>query len=190
MRSSELIDPDLRGKLVAIYEELMWLAQRPNVSAGNARAWYTHIMSETVKRKLRRFTGKVSTAAAESESAILRLEHYKRIQTTLTGLVERHRKLKKPNPDEFIRVLVDCERVHIVTFEENYAATRAGGDYGKAGIQLKPWRSLSQERRTTLWKKMLRGKVANANAFAPGRKEEPNPTVERDARKSGARPSL
>jgi hypothetical protein len=121
MRTVEHLDPDLRVELISIYEELMWLAQCPNVTAGNARAWYTHIMSERVKRRLRRFTGRVSRAAAQSESAILRLEDYKRIQTTLTTLVERHRKLKKPNPDEFIRVLIDCERVHIVTFEENYA---------------------------------------------------------------------
>ncbi|OGA48448.1 MAG: hypothetical protein A3G24_20440 [Betaproteobacteria bacterium RIFCSPLOWO2_12_FULL_62_13] len=142
MRLVQLRNPDLRAELVAIYEELMWLAQRPNVSAGNARAWYTHIMSEKVNRRLRRFTGRVSRAAAESEALILRLEHYKRIQRTLTALVERHRKLKKRNPDEFIRVLIDCERVHIVTFEENYAAMRAGGDYRKAGIELVPWRSL------------------------------------------------
>jgi hypothetical protein len=167
MRVVEDISPVLRAELIGIYEEVMWLARRPRVTAGNARAWYTHIMSETVKRRLRRFTGKVSRLAAESESATLRLEHYKRIQTTLTALAERHREVKKPNPDEFIRVLLDCERVHIVTFEENYAAMRADGNYRKAGIELLPWRSLSPQRQAVLWKKMLRGKVANASAYAP-----------------------
>lgn len=167
MKAVEDLEPVLRAELMAIYEEVLWLARRQNVTAGNARAWYTHIMSERVKRRLRRFTGKVSRSAAESESATLRLEHYKRIQTTLTALVERHRELKKPNADEFIRVLLDCERVHIVTFEENYAAMRADGNYSKAGIELLPWRSLSPERQAALWKKMLRGKVANAIAYAP-----------------------
>ena len=167
MPSLEELDPALRGNLTAIYEEVMWLAKRPNVTAGRARGWYTHIMAESVKRRLRQFTGKVSRSAVEAESAPLRLEHFKRIQTALTSLVERHRDLKKPNADEFIRVLLDCERVHVVTLEENYAAMRAKGNYKKAGIELLPWRLLTPERQAHLWKKMLRGKVANASRYAP-----------------------
>jgi len=78
------LDATVRSELMAIYEEVMWLARRPNVSAGCARAWYTHIMAERVKRRVRTFTGQVSRLAAESDTAVLRLEHYKRIQTTLT----------------------------------------------------------------------------------------------------------
>lgn len=162
------IDPDLHAELVSIYEEVMWLANRPNVTASAARAWYTHVSSERVKRRLRHFTGSISRNAAELENATLRLEHYKRIQTTLTALVERHRKFGTPNPDEFIQVLLQCERVHIVTFEENYAAMRAGGDYHEAGIELLPWNALPLNRQKELWKTMLRGKVANAKKYFPG----------------------
>jgi hypothetical protein len=124
---------DLHTELVAIYEEVMWLSRRPNVTASCARAWYTHIMSERVKRRIRRFTGKVSRSAAENDAATLCLEHFRRIQTTLTSLIERHRESKTSNSEEFVRVLVECERVHIVTVEENYAAMCAEGSYSKAG---------------------------------------------------------
>jgi hypothetical protein len=167
------LDPALGRELLAIYEEMMWLANRRNVTASDARSWFTHVRAEKVKRRLRRFTGKVSKLAAEDESATLRLEHYKRIQTKLTNLVKRQRALKKPNPDEFIRVVLDCERVHIVTFEENYSARRANGNYRKAGIKLLPWHFLSLGRQAVLWKTMLRGKVANAGKYAPTLKTRP-----------------
>jgi hypothetical protein len=157
----------LRAELVAIYDQVMWLARQPNVAPSKARAWYTHVMAGRVVRRLRQFTGKVSRRAAEKKGATLRLEHYKRMQTTLTSLVERHKALKKPHPEEFIRVLIECERVHIVTFEENYAAMRAGGNYRKAKIELIPWRDLPIDRQAVLWKKMLRGRVANAQAYDP-----------------------
>jgi hypothetical protein len=44
---------------------------------------------------------------------------------------------------------------------------RAEGSYSKAGIELVPWRVLSLKQQATLWKKMLRGKIANAEAYAP-----------------------
>lgn len=160
------IDPDLRERLESIYEEVMWLARRPHVSAGCARAWYTHIMAEGVKRRLRLFTGKVSRTAVDTPDAVLRLEHYLRIQTALTQFVERHKALAKPKPAEFLKLLIAYEQVHIVTFSENYAAMTAGGDYKLAGIKLVAWRSIPRERRSELWKQMLRGKVANANDFA------------------------
>lgn len=165
--NSRTVDPILREELEAIYEQVMWLARRPGVTAGNARAWYTHIMAEKVKRRIRQFTGKVSQAAAFSEDAPLRPDHYKRIQTTLTGLVERHRKSERAESEEFVRTVLKCERVHIVTFKENYAAMREKGDYRKAGIVLLPWQAISLERKTDLWRKMLRGKVSNADAYAP-----------------------
>lgn len=159
------LDPQLHTALKSIYEEVMWLSARPNVTPGRARAWYTHIMAEAVKRKLRRFTGKVSEAAAKQNNGPLTLEHFKRIQTTLTTLVEQHRNEQLNDPDAFIRMLVEFEHVHIVTRAENYAAMRAKGDYRQAGIILLPWDQLSEKRRAELWKQMLRGKVANADAF-------------------------
>ncbi|MDT8840358.1 hypothetical protein ParKJ_23315 [Paraburkholderia fungorum] len=156
---------DLQAALVSIYEEIMWLSSRPNVTSGRARAWYTHIMAESVKRRIRQFTGLVSRSAIAAEGTGLRLEHYKRIQTTLTALVDRHRRDQLNDPGEFVRTLVDYESVHIVTTEENYAAMKAQGDYDKAGIVLTPWIDISADRRETLWRKMLRGKVANAERY-------------------------
>jgi CelD/BcsL family acetyltransferase involved in cellulose biosynthesis len=144
----------------------MWLAQRPNVTAGRARAWYTHIMAESVKRQLRQFTGKVSLQAVQTNGTDLRLEHYLRIQTTLTNLVERHRQQKQNSAEEFIDTIIKYERVHIVTTKENYDAMRHQGNYKEAGIDLVSWNEISPERRTELWRKMLRGKVANANVYA------------------------
>ena len=143
----------------------MWLSKRPNVTASRARAWYTHIMAESVKRRLRQFTGSVSSEAARSAGVPLRLEHYLRIQTALTSLVTRHG--EQASLSEFIETLVEHERVHIVTVAENYAAMRAKGDYALAGIQLIPWAELPTGRRTELWLTMLRGRVANAAAYAP-----------------------
>ncbi len=145
----------------------MWLSVRPNVTPGRARAWYTHIMAEAVKRKLRRFTGKVSETAAKDSDGPLMLEHFKRIQTTLTTLVERHRTERLNDPEEFVQTIVEFEQVHIVTRAENYAAMRAKGDYLQAGIVLLSWNEISEKRRSELWQQMLRGKVANADAFKP-----------------------
>lgn len=161
------IEPQLRIALASIYEEVMWLSSRPNVTAGRARAWYTHIMAEAVKRKLRQFSGKVSEAAIVQRDGQLTLEHFKRIQTTLTSLVERHRTEQLNDPDEFIQTVVEFEHVHIVTRTENYDAMKAKGSYSSAGIVLRPWEKIPEERRAELWQRMLRGKVANAKAFKP-----------------------
>jgi len=163
MPTLEGLDPDLRSELEAIYQQIMWLARCKNVTPSQARAWYTHVMAEKVKRRVRQFTGKVSKTASESVSAPLRLEHYQRMQTKLTDLVEKN--IKNPDTCDFIQTLLKLERVHIVTLEENYLAMRAGGDYKKAGIVLVPWNTLEPERQTQLWKKMLRGKVSNANNY-------------------------
>ena len=124
-------------------------------------------MAESVKKQLRQFTGSVSEQAVASPELDLRLEHYMRIQTTLTGLVTRHLQNTQPNPEEFIRTLFDYERVHIVTVGENYDAMRAKGDYTVAGIKLLPWASIPSDRRLVLWQRMLRGRVANAHDFLP-----------------------
>ncbi|MEW9585373.1 hypothetical protein [Paraburkholderia sp. DGU8] len=99
------IAADLRAALISIYEEIMWLAARSNVTAGRARAWYTHIMAESVKRRIRQFRGRVSTVAIANDGTGLRLEHYKRIQTTLTELVERHRRKRINDADESVSTL-------------------------------------------------------------------------------------
>jgi hypothetical protein len=160
------IDPAVRTYLEATYAQMMWLAKQPDVTCSMARAWYTHVVSGKVTRRIRQFSGKVSRTAARSPEETLRLEHHRRIQTTLTKLVEHHKKSRTRDPEEFIRVVLRCESVHIVTFEENYAAMRAKGDYSNAGIKLVSWESLPLKTRRLLWTKMLRGRVANAGAFA------------------------
>lgn len=159
------IQANVQATLTSIYEEVMWLAKRPKITASAARAWYTHVVHSSVTRQIRRFTGKVSRSAIDNEEGDLRLEHFKRIQTTLTQLVARHIKSGSLNPQEFIETVLDCEQVHIVTKTENYAAMRAKGDYSLAGIELVSWDKIPVKRRHVLWKKMLRGKVANAAEF-------------------------
>lgn len=168
MTSREAVNPDLQAALRSIYEEIMWLAIRPNVTPSRARAWYTHVMAESVKLRVRHFSGFVSETASKPDSGMLRLEHYGRIQTSLTGLVERHLSQKLHDPDEFVRTLIDLERVHIVTMQENYDVMRTKGDYDAAGVLLLSWFEIDKARRATLWASMLRGKVANAAAFVPG----------------------
>lgn len=176
-----MIPKDTRAELEAVYEQIMWLASHSGVTAANARSWYTHVMAEKLKRRIRKFSGRVSQAAIDSEGAALRLEHYKRIQTTLTQLVDRHCSLKRPNPDDFIHTVLDCERVHIVTVSENYAAMKANGDYDIAGIVLRRWKSVPSARKKELWNTMLRGKVANSDSYAPhtkrSRKSVTNPSI-------------
>jgi hypothetical protein len=121
-------------------------------------------MAESVKPRVRRFTGLVSRTAATGGGTGLRLGHFRRIQTTLTDLVERHRKFGL-NPEEFLITLLDYEAVHIVAIEENYAAMRAKGDYEKAGIVLSQWQDVPLVRRDELWTSMLKGRVANASDF-------------------------
>ncbi|SOC08705.1 hypothetical protein SAMN05877962_10978 [Alloalcanivorax xenomutans] len=112
------------------------------------------------------FTGCVSKKASVFEEE-LRLEHFLRIQTTLTKLVERHLRDDYLNAREFIETIKRCEQVHIVTRTENYAAMKAKGDYQDAGIELVDWSSLDYETQSKLWKKMLRGKVANHDEYQP-----------------------
>jgi hypothetical protein len=163
------IDESIRPALRSIYEEVMWLSQRPNVTPGRARGWYTHIMAESLKRRVRQFTGQVSQEAVTSSGGPLMLEHYLRIQTALSQLVERHRSSRLDAPDEFIDLVIEYERVHIVTRAENYAAMRAKGDYELAGIHLISWTDLPPQRRSELWSSMLKGKVANAAEYSSSR---------------------
>jgi hypothetical protein len=155
----------LRTELISCYEEIMWLAGRSGVTPPNARTWYTHVRAETFKRQLRRFTGSVSANAAGDPEQLLVLEHFEGIQRRLSTLVANHKERGIKNPDEFVRLLVDYERVHIVTRLENYAAAKSRGDYATAGIHLISWDTISEEVRAILWRKMLRNRVANANMF-------------------------
>jgi hypothetical protein len=165
MGTKNPITAETRTRLIAIYQEIMWLGRRKDVSASATRAWYTHIRAGSMLRDIRRFSGKVSESAAKSSGASLRLEHYSRKQTILTAFVTKHLKAKKSNPSEFVRVVVKYECVHIVTLAENYSAMRAKGNYPKAGIKLRSWRTLPPARRAQLWRTMLRGRVANAQRF-------------------------
>lgn len=159
--NAPVVPDSVRAHLASIYEEVMWLARRPHHSATGARAWYTHVAHLGVRKHIRRFTGKVSSTAVSDEKAELRLEHFKRIQTTLTQLVARHL-TDGENVAEFVDTVIDCEQVHIVTKRENYAAMVAKGDYVRAGIELIEWPRIPTERRRLLWKKVLRGRVSNA----------------------------
>lgn len=159
--------PELEARLRSVYEEMMWLARRPDTTASMARAWYTHVAGGRLATKLRRFSGLVSKAAIAEEGVTWRLEHFKRIQTTLTKLVECHRLTGADDATEFIRTIVECEQVHLVSFHENYAAMVAGGDYAAAGINLVEWAEVPPELQRHLWAKILKGRVANAHAFAP-----------------------
>ena len=167
---SKQIDSSLRQELAELYKEVMWLARRPNVTSSMARAWYTHVVAGKFVRRIRRFSGKVSRKATVDSTAVLRLEHHARIQTKLTHLVTAHLEQKQTAPDEFINMVLKCESVHIVTFSENYAAMQCNGNYKRAGIELVNWRDIPVRRREVLWRKMLRGKVANADKFDPRNK--------------------
>ena len=169
MAKTQTVDPQVQQELLEAYRQMMWLARQPFVTHSMARAWFTHIVAGRLARRIRTFTGKVSERAAKDPSATLRLEHYRRIQTSITQLVRRHATLKSQRPDEFVKLVLQCERVHIVTFHENYEAMKANGNYRKAGITLRNWDSLPQKSRQALWNKMLRGRVANAAKFDPSR---------------------
>ncbi len=160
------VDSRVRDDLQSIYADVMWVAKRSGVTPSDARAWYTHKRSARFRLIVRRVSGNVSERAAREKEGPLGLQPYKRMPTTLAKLVERHLATKKRNPDEFVDVVLTLERVHVVTIAENYSATRAKGNYRKAGIKLVAWRSLSENRRTVLWRNLLRGKIANAGLFS------------------------
>ena len=131
-----------------------------------ARAWYTHIASSRFRRHICKFSGLVSRRAVEP-GAVLRFEHFNRLQTVLTKLVARHLCEGISDPGEFIRVVIECEQMHIVTFRENYEAAMANGDYHKADIALVAWQDIAPEAQRVLWSKKLRGQVCNAEEFRP-----------------------
>ena len=165
MKTVAEVPSEITEQLGMLYEEIMWLRSRPNVTSSLARSWYTHACSERFKRYIRRFSGLVSEAAASDSAVDLRLEHHLRLQTVLTQLVERHYRNEIRDTEEFISTVIRSEEVHIVTREENYAARKANGDYNLAGIRLLPWDSLGSEFRMKVWKTRLNGKVSNHLEF-------------------------
>jgi hypothetical protein len=52
-----------------------------------------------------------------------------------------------------------------ITADENYEAMKSKGDYEEAGIHLVNWSKIKINMRKQLWKKMLNGKVANADDY-------------------------
>lgn|GEM_PF-3118547 len=100
------MNASVESNIALIYEEVMWLAHRPNTTPSDARAWYTHIASNSLRKYIRRFSGMVSKRAAFEEDARLRLEQFKRMQTTLTHLI-RHLKTGVLDAEEFVRVVLD-----------------------------------------------------------------------------------
>ena len=165
MALNHTITAGVISDLRSVYEEVMWLAKRPKVTPSVARGWYTHLVSERLKKHIRRFSGLVSAQAISDINSDLRLEHYKRIQTTLTRLVRSHLQFSINDPEEFVDTILECEKVHIVTVSENYAAMKSKGDYFKAGIDLVNWSDIRTDRRQQLWEKMLSSKVANAEEY-------------------------
>jgi hypothetical protein len=166
-RSSTKLSTEVKADLVETYREIMWLAKRNKITPSQARAWYTHIRYTTLRRQVRIFTGKVSKRSLLPSSDRLVLEHYKRIQTTLTKLVERHLQTGMNNPEEFVEIIQKYERVNIVTNEENAAIMRAGGSYKKADVTLVHWNTLPETKKLDLWNRALRGKVTNSLKYKP-----------------------
>jgi hypothetical protein len=164
---SDMLSPANETKLLSIYEEIRWLAARPDVSVGMARAWYALIRAEPLKRCIRQFSGMVSERAASAAAGEpLILEHYGRMHASISDLIKSHIAEGRSAPEEFVQTVLRVERVHIVIQRENVDARLAQGDYAVAGIQLLSWDALPAERQKSLWQTMLQGKVANAKAFA------------------------
>ena len=80
-------------------------------------------------------------------------------------MVAEHKHRNADDPKDFIRILVEWERVHIVTLRENYDVAKVQGDYAIAGITLVEWIEVPVGVRVVLWQKMLRSRVANAATF-------------------------
>lgn len=152
------------------YEEVRWLAARPGVTVGMARAWYVGQRADKVRTRIRRFTGQVSEkAVASGISETLVLEHHRRLAASISRLIERHIASAVHDPDDFVRTVLHLEEVHIVVPRENVVVRGTDGDYAAAGIVLTRWEDIGTERQTEIWQKVLKGKVANANAFRPAR---------------------
>lgn len=157
----------VRNRLVGIYEDMIWLSRREHVTPARARAWYTAVMSESMKTKVRMFTGRVSRAAVEADEGNLVLEHYNRLSRSLTEMLESHVKSGNHDANAFLCLIEDCERVNITTVDENHRVQSKKGDYQQAGIVLLDWKAIEKDKRHSLWRKKLRNQVANHHEYAP-----------------------
>ena len=158
---------DTLARLESIFEEMMWLAARPNTRPGAARAWYSHVAVGPLIRSVRRFTGKVSIEAINAPDEKLVLEHFNRMQSSLSSLVATQLKSCTRDVRAFIDLIHQCEQVHIVTDRQNHDARRAKGDYASAGIVLADWKDIGIDTQRLLYAKKLKGAVSNAAAYAP-----------------------
>lgn len=160
-----VVRDSLRSDLESCYEEIMYLADRPNVSPQRARAWYSSVRREQFKRSICMFTGMVSEKAIVDVNENLVLEHPERLSYTISKLISKHAEDKTYNPEEFVDSVIRCEKVNITTDRENHAVRKAEGDYESAKIILIEWRKIDEQRRIELWKNKLNGAVANADEF-------------------------
>lgn len=164
-KNSKQAETTIDEQLTTVYEVMMHAAKTDTFNATNVRAIYSHIIGPKLKMHLRRFTGKVSRAAAADPEAKLILEHFLRIQHNLTEIIKNHIE-NGPNTLAFIEAVRHMEQVHIVTSKENYAALKAKGCYEKAGIELLNWNDLPEHVRQILYKRKLHGEVSNAKLFS------------------------
>lgn len=154
-------------RLTSVYEEMMWLATRPFVTPRRARAWYSAVVAEALKRKLRRFSGLVSKAALDDIDGKLVLEHYNRLSHSISRLIESHVSQGINDPSAFVALIEECERVNITTDKENHRIRQSAGDYSLAGVTMVTWESIDTATQAKLYHLKLRGQVANADDFAP-----------------------
>jgi hypothetical protein len=157
----------ITANLSAIYEDLLWLANREHVSPARARTWYSAVWADALKTKIRMFSGRVSRAALLDINGRLCLEHYNKLSESLTILLTRHITEQINDPKEFIKLIEQCELVNITTDTENHKIQAAKGDYAAAGIQLVEWQDIPPAEQFILWRARLRGKVANSDKYAP-----------------------
>lgn len=165
--------PAVEARLISTYEELMWLANRPNVTPRQARAWYSQVLAIPMAPKVRRFTGMVSCQAIENIHGRLCLEHYNRLSYSLSQLIEDHLEKQINDPTQFLKLIEQGEQVNITTDDENHQVQKTRGDYEAAKIKLVEWNTLSVQQRELLWRTKLKGKVSNATNFAPHTEAQP-----------------
>ena len=157
---------DIDSKLKLCYELMFQVADTEQFTARAVRGGYTHWLGPEFSKEIREFTGLVSRSAIENgEERGLVLEHFLRIQTSLTKLIGKHMS-EGENVSEFISEVKRLEKVHIVTKRENDVLRKKvySGDYEKAGIEMVAWENIPEHAKSFLRRK-IRGKVANADSF-------------------------
>lgn len=158
---------DLDEKLGLCYEIIMTTVRCGLLNARGARTGYTHWLGAELSREVRTFSGFVSKGAINHGiSTGLVLEHYLRIQTELTSLIQKHID-NGENKTEFVSEVNRLEQVHIVTKGEDIILRRKeiSGDYSKAGITLVHWGDIPSGSRVFLRRKLV-GKISNIDEFS------------------------